>query len=141
MENKAAQKHKIKPKRGNMLTAKPFVPFLNVEDVPATGLTCTIKSVGETPRETKDTVANANEFIVWLTLAKSEKFPDGQASRMFGPTSPMAKELSILSGQKADADGNLPIDESKLPGKKIVIVRVKSAGKFSNQDTLTIKRA
>lgn len=124
-----------------MLQAKPFIPNLNVEDVPASGLAVTIKRVAETDQETKDAIENAREYTLWFSLAKSDKFPDGSARRMFAPSSPMAKELSILSGQKSDEDGNYPIDETKLPGKKITLIRVKSAGKFSNQDTLTIKRA
>lgn len=126
-----------------MLTSRsaPIVPFLNVEDVPATGFKATIKSVAETSQQVKETVENAKEFTVFLTVPKSDRFPEGQACRMFDGNSPLAKELSALSGQKQTEDGTNPIDETRLSGKIITFVRTKSLSKkFSNVDTLTIKR-
>lgn len=125
-----------------MLIVKPFTPNLNVEDVGAAGLPVMILFVGETDSETKAKIENAKEYTIQFFCDKlpKEKFPDSKAQRMFGASSALAKELAILSGQKAQQDGNYVIDESKLPGKKIVLVRVKSGGKFSSQDTLTIKK-
>jgi hypothetical protein len=130
-----------KGEQNKMLTAKPFVPNVNVEDVPPTGLTIIIKEVGETSAEVKAKIENAKEFTIEFISDKldKKKFPEGRAQRMFSATSDLAKKLSILSGQKENKDGTYQIDETKLPGKTATLVRAKSAGKFSNQDTLTLK--
>lgn len=125
-----------------MLTATPFVPNLNVEEVDkSTGLPIVIVSVGLTSEETKAKIDNAREYTLTFTSNKlpKEKFPDGRAQRMFSPSSDLAKQLAILSGQK-ETNGSYPIDEDKLAGKTAVLIRVKSGGKFGGQDTLTIKR-
>jgi hypothetical protein len=129
-----------KQKEKQMLTAKPFVPNINVEDVPTAGLQIIIKNVGETSAETKAKIENAKEFTIEFISDKldKKKFPEGRAQRMFSATSDMAKKLSLLSGQK-EVNGSYQIDETKLPGKTAVLIKAKSAGKFQNQDTITIK--
>lgn len=138
-----APEREIQNKSENkMLTGKPMIPFVNVEDVPAgAGIPITIADVRETDDRTKKAVENAREFTLEFTSASLDKtkFPEGRATRMFSQDSDMFKKLSALSGQKQQSDGTFPIDESKLPGKKANLIRQKSAGKFSNQDTLTLK--
>ena len=124
-----------------MLTAKPFVPNINVEDVPAAGIQIIIKEVRETNEQTKSKIENAKEFTLEFISDKlpKAKFPEQRAQRMFSAESDLAKKLSLLSGQKETREGTYPIDETKLPNKTATLIKVKSAGKFANQDTLTIK--
>lgn len=125
-----------------MLIAKPFTPNVNIADVPATGLPIVIIEVRETDADTKAKIENAREFTIEFSSDKLDKakFPEGRAQRMFAASSDLAKQLSLLSGQKEQADGTYPIDESKLAGKRVTLVKIKSSGKFAAQDTVTIKK-
>lgn len=124
------------------MQARPFVPNLNVADVPGAGIAITIISVGETSAETKAKIENARDCTIEFSSSQLDKakFPEGKAKRMFASESEMAKQLALLAGGSVGSNGSYDYDEKKLIGKKCTLYRIKSGGKFTEQDTLSVKK-